>query len=437
MALCAVAFASLAYSQDSTKTVSKPDSSQPAAATTLVTYMKIVGAIGPVTTREIKNAISRSEQLNAEALVIELNTPGGQMESTWDIIQEILASNVPVIVYVYPSGGRAASAGVFIAYAAHIAAMAPQTNIGSAHPVGMGGAKIDSMMNEKITNDAVAKIKTLASKRKRNAEWAENAIRHSVSITEFEARNQNVIDYVASDLDDLLSKIDQDTVELITGPDVIQSAGAKTEELSIGFASQILQLVSDPNIAYILMAIGMLGLYFEFANPGAVLPGVVGGISLILALFSFQALPIRTAGVLLIIMAMILFLLEVKITSHGILGGGGVLSLFFGSLMLVNDTEWPYRGISLSVIIPTVIVFTLFFFLAAWLAMRTHRRKVTTGMAGLKGEIGVVRTAVNSDGGAVFVHGEIWKAVSVSPIEPNQHVRVIDVEGMVLKVEQV
>jgi len=426
----------LAYGQsspdDSTAKIAEED-----IGYEVVTLLKIQSAIGPVTTREIIEAIRKSEKLGAQALIIELNTPGGQMESTWDIIREILASNTPVVIYVYPPGSRAASAGVFISYAAHIAAMAPQTNIGSAHPVGMGGANIDSTMSEKITNDAVAKIKTLAAKRGRNARWGEDAIRKSVSITEFEALKDSVINYIADDLDDLLSKIDKDTVDVITGPVVIDTDRARVEEIGIGFANRILEIISDPNIAYILMAIGMLGLYFEFANPGAVVPGVIGGISLILALFSFQALPIRFAGVVLILLAMVMFLLEVKIISHGVLGGGGVLSLFFGSLMLVNDTEFPYKGISLSVIIPTVLVFTLFFFLAAYLAVKTHRKKVATGEAGLKNEICVTRTPVDPDGGTVFVHGEIWKAVSDMPIEANRKVRVLDIQGMLLKVEQV
>jgi membrane-bound serine protease (ClpP class) len=424
---------SVLWAQDTTKAPEKGNIEESAAR--VVTIIKIQAAIGPITTREISQAIHTSEKMRAEALVIELNTPGGQMESTWDIIREILASNVPIVVYVYPPGSRAASAGVFITYAAQLAAMAPQTNIGAAHPVGMGGANIDSTLNEKITNDAVAKISTLAKKRGRNMEWAEEAIRKSVSIPEFEALKLNVINVVAADPQDLLDKIDGDSVEVASGTVVIHTKGAEMKELSAGFANQVLTIISDPNIAYILMAIGMLGLYFEFANPGAILPGVIGGISLILALFSFQALPIRFAGVVLIILAMVLFLLEVKIASHGILGAGGVISLFLGSLMLVNDTEFPYKGISLSVIIPTVVVFTGFFFLAAYLALRTHRRQVTTGEAGLKGEIAITKTPVGPEGGRVFVHGELWRAVSDVPIEANMRVRIVAVKGMELKVE--
>jgi len=397
--------------------------------------MNIESAIGPVTVREIREGIRRSEKLNAEAFVITMNTPGGNTESTWDIIQLILASNVPVVIYVYPPGARAASAGVYITFAAHIAVMAPQTNIGSAHPVAMGGAEMDSTLIEKITNDAVAKIKTLAKKRGRNIEWAEKSVRESVSVTEYEALEMHVIDFVADDIPELLEKIDKDSVDLITGPYILHTRHAKTMDLRIGFANRILEIISDPNIAYILMILGMLGLYFEFSNPGAVLPGVIGGISLILALFSFQALPIRFAGVLFIILAMILFLLEVKITSHGILGGGGVLSLFFGSLMLVNDTEWPYKGISLSVIIPTVIVFSAFFFLAAYLSVRAHRGKVATGEKGIVGELGVAKTAITAESGTVFIHGEYWKAFSENAIAANTEIRVIDITGLVLKVE--
>jgi membrane-bound serine protease (ClpP class) len=403
----------------------------------IVTMLEINSAIGPITGREIRNALKRSDEIGAEALVIELNTPGGQMESTWDIIQTLLASSTPVVIYVYPPGSRAASAGVFISYAAHIAVMAPQTNIGSAHPVGAGGAEIDSTMSEKVTNDAVAKIKTLAKKRGRNAEWAEDAIRKSVSITEFEALENNVIEYVANDINDLLEKIDGDTVEVISGAAVLSTAGAEVQEISKGFANQILEIITDPNVAYILMAIGMLGIYFELANPGSILPGIIGGISLILALFSFSVLPINYAAAALIFLAIILFLLEIKVTSYGLLGGGGVISFFIGSLMLVNDAEFPFRGISIAVIIPTVIVFTGFFFLAAYMALRTHRRKVTTGEAGLRGETGTSRTAVGPEGGMVFVHGELWKATSNVAIESDKKVRVVDVEGMVLKVEPI
>ena len=400
----------------------------------IITAMRIDAAIGPIAVKQIKDAIKNSEEMDAEALIIQLNTPGGGLESTWDIVQLILASNVPVVVYVSPPGARAASAGVFITYASHIAAMAPQTNIGSAHPVSMGGAQIDSTMDEKITNDAVAKMKTLANKNKRNIQWGEDAVRKSVSVTEFEALRDSIINYVSYDIDSLIAQIDQDTVELITGQYIIKATNPKIVKIKTGFANSILEVISDPNVAYILMAIGMLGIYFEFSNPGAILPGVIGGISLILALFSFQALPINFAGVLLIILAMIMFLLEIKISSHGILGGGGVLALILGSMMLVNDTEFPYKGISLSVIIPTAFVFTLFFFIAAYLSLKAHRRKIATGQAGIVGETGITKTIVGPEGGTVFVHGELWKASADAVIEPNQKIKVVAVDGMELKV---
>lgn len=404
--------------------------------TPMVTVMRINSAIGPITVREFKNGIERSEDMGAQAFIVELNTPGGNMESTWDIIQLILASSVPVVIYIAPPGARAASAGVYISYAAQIVAMAPQTNIGSAHPVMMGG-EMDSTMSEKVTNDAVAKIKTLGKKRNRNLEWAEEAVRKSVSATEFEALELNVIDFVASDLDDLLYQMQGATVEVVTGEVTLNTENAEKVPLNVGFANEVLEILSDPNVAYILMTIGMLGLYFEFSNPGAILPGVIGGIALILALFSFQALPINFAGVLLILLALVLFLLEVKIASHGILGGGGVISLFLGSLMLVNDTQWPYKSISLSVIIPVVIVFTLFFFLAAWLSLRAHKKKVETGQAGIVGETGVAKSAINPDGGSVFIHGEYWKAFSEIQIEKDSKIRVVDIKGMELKVEKI
>jgi membrane-bound serine protease (ClpP class) len=435
IALIAGAFG-VVYSQD------KPDSAKaiPMVRTIsgqrVVTVLTISKAIGPITTREITSAIEKSEEMNSEALIIELNTPGGQMEATWDIIQAILASEVPIVLYVYPPGSRAASAGVFISYACQLVAMAPQTNIGSAHPVGMGGSQIDSTLSEKITNDAVAKIKTLAKKRNRNAVWAEDAVRKSVSITEFEAKELNVINYVASDLEQLIEEINGDTVDVIDGPRVIDTEDARTEHLKIGFASRVLEVVSDPNIAYLLMAIGMLGIYFEFSNPGAILPGVIGGIALLLALFSFQALPINTAGVLLILLGLILFIIEIKVTSHGLLGIGGVISLFFGSMMLINTTEFPYRGVSMSVIIPTVIVFTAFFFVSAYLAIKTHRKKVTTGIAGLKGAIAVAKTVIGPDGGTVFIHGELWNAISTGEIAKNKRVKIIDVDNMILRVEE-
>lgn len=400
-----------------------------------VDLLTIDGPIGPISVRIIKNSIEDATGHKAQALIIEMNTPGGLSDATWSIVQTILASEIPVVVYVAPPGSRAASAGVYITYAAHIAAMAPQTNIGSAHPVTIGGQETDSVMMEKIVNDAVAKIKTLANKRHRNVEWAERAVRQSVSVTEYEALEEGVINYIADDIEDLLQKIDGDTVEVLSGPAVLETKTAAVEKIDIGFANRVLQIISDPNIAYILLTIGMLGLYFEFANPGAILPGVIGGICLILAFFAFQTLPINYAGLALMILATLLFLLEIWVTSHGILAVGGVISLFLGSLMLIEADHQPYLEISLKVIIPVVIGVAALFLLTIFYVVKAHKRKVATGEAGLIGETASVIEM--SDGkGTVFVHGEYWQALGTEDFSKGTKVRVIGVEGMFVKVDK-
>jgi membrane-bound serine protease (ClpP class) len=399
-----------------------------------VNVVTITGAIGPITIRVIGNAIKAAEKDGAQALIIQLDTPGGLSESTWDINREILASNVPVVMYIAPPGSRAGSAGVYITYACHIAAMAPQTNIGSAHPVGIGG-QIDSVMGEKVTNDAVAKIKTLANKRGRNIEWAEKAVRESASITEYEALEMNVINYVAKDIDELLEKIDGDTVEVVSGKVVLNTKGAKVNTKDIGFANKILNVISNPNIAYILLTLGMMGLYFEFSNPGAIFPGVIGGICLIMAFFAMQTLPINYAGLALMILAVILFILELKVVSHGLLAIGGTISLLLGSLMLI-DSDVPYLRVSLSVIIPTVIVTVAFFLFAIYFALKAQKRKVVTGEAGIVGERGEVKDMKNGKG-MVYVHGEYWKAEAAEDYPPGTPVKVVKVDGMILKVEKI
>jgi len=402
---------------------------------THVDLLPITGAIGPISIRMIANAISRAENDGAQALIIQLDTPGGLTESTWDINRAILASNVPVVMYIAPPGSRAGSAGVFITYACHIAAMAPQTNIGSAHPVGMGG-EIDSVLSQKITNDAVAKIKTLAKKRGRNIEWAEKAVRESASITEYEALELGVIDYVAADIVDLLAKIDGDTVETVSGTMVLKTESAEIKHIEPSFSDKILGVLSNPNIAYILLTLGMMGLYFEFSNPGAIVPGVVGGICLILAFFAMQTLPINYAGLALMLLSAVLFLLEIKVVSHGILAIGGTISLILGSLMLI-DADVPAMRISLSVIIPTVIFTVAFFLFVLYFAIKAQKRKVVTGPAGIIGEIAEVKS-MEGGKGMVFVHGEYWKAESPTPDLPaGAKVKVVGIEGMTLKVEKI
>jgi len=395
-----------------------------------VDVITVEGAITPVTAKIVADAIRRAERFDAEALVIKMDTPGGLMEATWKIDKAILASKVPVVVFITPSGGRAASAGVYISYAAHFVAMAPSTHIGAAHPVTMGGQDSSKAMMEKITNDAVAHIKGLAEKRGRNVTWAEASVRKSVSITEKEALNLRVIDFIASDLDDLLAKLDGQKTKVATGEAILNTKGASIVPFDMSWRYRLLDKISDPNIAYILMILGIYGLFFELSNPGAVFPGVVGGICILLAFFAFQVLSINAAGLGLIFLALVFFIVEVKVNSHGLLAIGGIVSMFLGSIMLFNS---PTVKVSLSIIVTAVLVTAAFFVFALGLAFRAHQRKPVTGRRGLLGEIGEALTAIDP-GGKVSVHGEIWKAVSAEKIKKGDKVEVIGVEGMTLRV---
>ena len=396
-----------------------------------VYLVTIDGAIGPVGARILTDAISGSVKDGAEALIIELNTPGGLDQSMRIITKEILNSEVPVVVYVAPSGSRAASAGVFITLSAHIAAMSPGTNIGAAHPVSMGG-QVDSTMLGKIENDAAAYIKSIAQRRKRNASWAEDAVRKSVSITEKEALELNVIDFVAANVEELLAKCDGRTVDLPSGERILHTKDVAKRNISINWRDRILQVITDPNIAYILFSLGMLGLFFEFSNPGAFLPGIMGGICLILAFFAFQSLPINYAGVLLMIFGVILFLLEIKIVSHGALTIGGIISMLLGSLLLFQSPI-PYMRVSLVIILCVVGATTLFFIFAVGSGLKAQMRKATTGSKGLIGQVAVARTDLNLEG-TVFIHGELWKAESNIPVKAGEKVIVLEVEKLTLRV---
>jgi len=396
-----------------------------------VKIITIDGVIGPVSSRIIVDAIKASVKDGAEALIIELNTPGGLDESMRIIIKEILNSDVPIIVYVSPSGSRAASAGVFITLAANIAAMAPGTNIGAAHPVSLGG-QIDSTMVEKITKDAVAYVKSIAAKRGRNIQWAEQSVRKSESIPEYEALKLKVIDFVANNVKELLKQCDGRKVSLPVGERTLKTQGIETKTIAISWRDKLLAIITNPTIAYILLNLGMLGIFFELSNPGSILPGVVGGICLILAFFAFQSLPINLAGLLLILLALLLFILEVKVPSHGALTIGGVISMLIGSFMLINSPS-PYMRISVLVILVTVLSVALFFIFAVGLGLKAQRRKPTTGDKGLLGEIGLARSRIDSDG-LVFIQGELWNAYSDTPIEAGQKVKVVGVENLTLKV---
>jgi membrane-bound serine protease (ClpP class) len=396
-----------------------------------IIVIRAEGIVNPVMAEFISKSIDEAVRERVNLFIIELDTPGGLDTSMRSIVKKILTSEIPVVVYVYPSGARAASAGVFITMAAHIAAMAPGTNIGAAHPVGLG-EKIDETMAEKAVNDAAAYIKSLAQKRGRNSKWAEKAVRKSVSITEKEALKLNVIDVIASDLPTLLNTIDQRIVETSTGKHIIKTRGAQIKYRDMSLRQKILDLISNPNIAYILMLLGFYGIFFELTNPGAIFPGVFGAIALILAFYSFQTLPVNYAGLLLILLAIILFILEIKIVSHGVLTIGGIISMIIGSLMLFESTQ-PFFRLSLKVILPTVILTTLFFSMTITLAIRAHRRKPVTGAEGLVGLQGEAKTDIYEDG-TVFIHGEIWSAWSDEPIKAGEKIIVDKVEGLKLKV---
>lgn len=394
--------------------------------------INVSSAISPGTADFIKSGIKKAGEAQAACIIIQLNTPGGLVESMREIVMAILASRVPVVVYVAPGGARAASAGVMITVAADIAAMAPGTNIGAAHPVGLGGKKIGKSMEDKVVNDMVAHVKSVAEKRGRNIQWVERAVRESISATETEALKENVIDIIAADLDDLIRQINGRPVE---GKGILKLDGARKTVLKESFRTKILKTISDPNIAYILLMIGMAGLYFELSHPGSIFPGVVGGISLVLAFFAFQTLPVNYAGFLLIFLALVFFIMEIKITSYGLLSVAGVVSLFLGSIMLFEGSA-PELRVSLRVIIPTVAVVGSFFVFVAGLVFKSQVSKPQTGADGLVGKIGAARSKIDPEG-KVLVHGELWKARAKKIIPEGADVRVVDVVGLLLEVEPV
>ena len=397
---------------------------------------EVEGIINPATAKFIIESIDQAVQEGGQCLIIELDTPGGLMDSMRSIVKKILSSPIPIIVYVGPSGARAASAGVFITISAHIAVMAPGTHIGAAHPVTLGAeGKESKTMSEKIVNDTVSYIKTIAKTRGKNVEWAEKAVRKSVSITEEEALKLNVIDLISSDVQDLLTKIDGRVIKFDGATRTLLTKGLQPRSIQMSWRYRLLDIISNPTIAYILLMLGIYGIFFELSNPGAILPGVVGGIFLILAFYALQMLPINFAGLALILFAIILFIAEIKVMSHGLLSVGGVISLFLGSLMLIeNPTE--YMRISLSAIIPAVLVSGAFFTFAVTKAIKARLTKPTTGMEGLVGEIGIVSTPIDPEG-KVSIHGEFWNAVSDQKIEARGKVQVVGVTNLKLKVKKV
>lgn len=400
------------------------------AAKNDIYILEVSDAISPGTAEFIKDGIESAEKDEASCIIIELDTPGGLAESMRLIIQDILGSKVPVVVFVSPAGARAASAGVMITMAADIAAMAPGTNIGAAHPVGAGGKDISGKMSEKVVNDMVAHAKSVAEKRGRNQKWVEKAIRESVSATETEALKDNIIDLIAKDTDDLIRQINGRKLKEKGVLNLEQSEKVIVEPT---LRTKILRTISNPNIAYILLMIGLAGLYFELSHPGAIFPGVVGGIALVLAFFALQTLPVNYAGILLIILAIIFFIMEMKITSYGLLSVAGIISLLLGSLMMFKGTGPDFK-LSWQVLLPTLILVSGFFVFVAGLVFRAQISKPRTGSRGLVGEIGIVKQALAPEG-KVFVHGELWNAKSEQTIDENKKVRVVNVVNLMLEVE--
>jgi membrane-bound serine protease (ClpP class) len=397
--------------------------------------VEVDGIINPATAKFIVDSIDQATQQGAQCLIIQLDTPGGLMESMRIIVKRILTANIPIIVYVAPSGARAASAGVFITMSAHIAVMAPSTHIGAAHPVSLGEGKESKTMGEKIVNDTVSYIKTTAKARGRNVDWAEQAVRKSVSITEEEAVKLNVVDFISPNLQDLLTKIDGKVFKFDGITRTLHTKGVQAQPIQMSWRDRLLDIISNPTIAYILLMLGIYGIFFELSSPGAILPGVVGGIFLILAFYALQMLPVNYAGLALILFAIILFIAEIKVVSHGLLAVGGVISLLLGSMMLFQSPV-EYMRVSLSVIIPAVMVSAAFFIFAVTKAIHARLQKPTTGMEGLVGETGIATTNISQEG-KVSIHGEFWNVISDQNIERGEKVQVIGIANLKLKVKKI
>ncbi|MDY6971130.1 MAG: nodulation protein NfeD [Thermodesulfobacteriota bacterium] len=395
-----------------------------------VMIIELEGPINPGSAMYLSRGLSEAGKRGMGLCIIRLDTPGGLATSMRTIVKAILNSTTPVVVYVGPKGAGAASAGVMITVAAHVAAMAPGTNIGAAHPVTAGGKDIEKTMSDKVVNDMASYARGIAEDKGRSGEWVEKAIRESVSITAEEAVEKNVVDLIAEDIDELLELLDGREVSLPAGKITLKTSDLAKIYFRPGLRDEILKTISDPNIAYILMMIGLAGLYFELAHPGAIFPGVIGAISLILAFFSFQTLPVNYAGLLLIALAIIFFIAEVKVTSYGVLSIGGLISLTIGSIMLFENV-----GVSIKLMLPTILLVSGFFIVVAGLAFRAYRAKPKGGADGLLGEIGVVKEAIDPEG-LVFVHGEYWQAKAKEKLEIGERMEVVGMDGLVLRVKK-
>lgn len=409
---------------------------QKSLAAEQVHVLRINSAITPSSAWRIDNAIDNALTENAVCLVIELDTPGGLVDSTRRIIKKMMAAPLVVVVYVAPGGARAASAGTFITLAADVAAMAPGTNIGAAHPVAMGQKmEKDSTMAEKIVNDLSAFIKSIAQEKKRNVVWAEKAVRESVSISDTEALEEKVIDIVSPDLRSLLDAIDGRKISKKNQTFVLKTKGVAIQYLEPGLRDRILDVITNPNLAYILMMLAMVGIYLELSHPGLILPGVIGAISLILALYSFQTLPVNYAGLMLILLAVVFFMVEIWVTSYGLLSLAGIICLGLGSIMLFPSPE-PALQLSMKVFLPTLVGVSIAFTLIAYMAAKSQLTPIRTGLRGMVGEEGHAATDLDPEG-QVLIRGEFWRAISKEPIKEKENVRVVGTKQMQLIVEKI
>ena len=407
-----------------------------APAAEKVALIKINGAIGPATASYIARSIDEARTQNAQCLVIQLNTPGGLLDSTQTIVQDFLGSTVPVVVYVSPTGATATSAGCFITLAANVAAMAPATTIGAAHPVMLGGIpsgqeqKPDDTMKQKLENFSVSYIETIAAKRHRNVDWAKSAVRESASITAEKALELRVIDLIAADTPELLKRLNGRVVDGKT----LDTATAEIAQIKMSPSERVFQQLWRPEVMFILMLIAIYGIIGEMTTPGAILPGVVGAIALILALYLAAILPVNVTGVVLIALAMMLFIFDIYAPTHGVLTMGGIISFLIGSLMLFNRAD-PLFRLSLSYIIPATLMTAAFFAFVIGKGLRAQRLPVKTGVQAMVGKTVTASTPIDSQGGRIFVEGENWSAVSDTPVEPGEVIEIAEVQGLTLKVK--
>lgn len=413
---------------------------QPDEPPPTVALLELDGAVTPVMAMYIERGIDDAVERGDSAVIIRMDTPGGLSSSMDDIIDEILASPIPIIVYVAPEGSRAASAGMYITIAAHVAAMAPVTNIGSATPVQLGGegSSDETAMDRKVVNDAVARARELAELRGRNADWAEDAVRDAVNVGASEAAELNVIDFVATDLDDLLLQADGREVVVSSGSTTVETANATVDTIEMSFFERVMQVIVDPNVAFILLSLGTLGLIFELSNPGTIFPGVVGALMMIIGFFALGTLESNVAGFALIALAFALFILEVFVVSGGLLTVGGLVAFIAGGLLLSNSNNPEVLQISRTVVFTVGILIALFFFFVVGSVARTFRAPPHSGVDVLIGQRAEVRRELNPEG-SVFLHGELWRAVTADGelIEKGDTVEVVERSGMTLTVRKV